>query len=124
MRRYNVATQRRQEALLRAAEASEWSAPAFEARPGMTLTETIDQFFVEGVVPDLLPADLGSDETSEVTFDGWPVVDPLGDIRTDPMELRERQLVKASDDKFVQQYAGTKLDEDGFALGDGNAEVK
>ena len=33
--------------------------PAGETSPGFTLTEVIDQFYTEGVVPDFIPADLG-----------------------------------------------------------------
>ena len=34
--------------------------------PGYTLPEVIDQFYVEGVTPDFIPADLGEDLVSEV----------------------------------------------------------
>lgn len=61
--------------------------------PGFRLSEVIDQFYAEGVVPDFLPADLGEDNAEEFDDDGLPVVDPLGDIRSDPMELREAALV-------------------------------
>lgn len=84
-----------------------------ETTPGMTLTETIDQFFVEGVVPDLLPADLGTDDATELDADGLPIVDPMGDIRSDPFELRERLLVKDANDKFAQAYGQTGLDMNG-----------
>lgn len=91
-------------------------APAFPSaitKPGMTLTETIDMFLAEGVVPDLLPADLGTDDAAELDADGYPYVDPMGDIRSDPMELRERMLTKAAGDKFVEAYAKTGLDDFG-----------
>lgn len=61
--------------------------------PGFRLSEVIDQFYAEGVVPDFLPADLGEDNIEEFDDDGFPVVDPLGDIRSDSMELREDALV-------------------------------
>ena len=61
--------------------------------PGFRLSEVIDQFYAEGVVPDFLPADLGEDNAEEFDDDGLPIVDPLGDIRSDPMELREAALV-------------------------------
>lgn len=87
--------------------------PPATTEPGMTLTETIDQFLVEGVVPDLLPADLGTDDVAEMDADGYPLVDPMGDIRSDPMELRERLLTKAANDKFVDAYGKTGLDDFG-----------
>lgn len=89
------------------------SVPASTTTPGMTLTETIDQFFAEGVVPDLLPADLGTDDAAELDADGLPMVDPMGDIRSDPFDLRERMLVKDANDKFAQAYADTGLDMNG-----------
>lgn len=61
--------------------------------PGFRLSEVIDQFYAEGVVPDFLPADLGEDNAEEFDDDGLPIVDPLGDVRSDPMELREAALV-------------------------------
>ena len=61
--------------------------------PGFTLTEVIDQFYLEGVVPDLLPADLGQDDITEVDADGSFTVDPISDIRTDPFEMRENRLM-------------------------------
>ena len=62
--------------------------------PGFRLSEVIDQFYAEGVVPDFLPADLGEDKAEEFDDDGLPIVDPLGDVRSDPMELREAALVR------------------------------
>lgn len=87
--------------------------PVVETVPGMTLTETIDQFYSEGVVPDLLPADLGTDSPDEIDANGYPYVDPMGNIRSDPMELRERQLVAAAGDKFAEAYAATRMDDYG-----------
>lgn len=70
--------------------------------PGFRLSEVIDQFYAEGVVPDFLPADLGEDNAEEFDDDGLPVVDPLGDIRSDPMELREAALVHG-----IEEYEST-----------------
>lgn len=66
--------------------------------PGFTLAEIIDQFFAEGVVPDFIPADLGEDMADEVDADGSWLVDPYGDIRTDPMEMRENALMSGIKD--------------------------
>lgn len=67
--------------------------------PGFTLTEVIDQFMVEGVVPDFLPADLGEDGDGELSDDGSYLVDPLGDLRSDPFEMMESGLMsKVPDD--------------------------
>ena len=64
--------------------------------PGQTLSAVINMFRSEGVVPDLVPADLGVDDDTELAGDGKPLVDPFGDIRTDPMAQRERDLVSSS----------------------------
>jgi len=61
--------------------------------PGYTLSQIIDQFYAEGVVPDFIPADLGEDAPDELTEDGYFAVDPLGNIRTDPFEAREEALM-------------------------------
>lgn len=61
--------------------------------PGFTLSEIIDSFYLEGVVPDFIPADLGEDAADEVDEDGNFIVDPRGNIRTDPMDLRESELI-------------------------------
>ena len=61
--------------------------------PGFTLTEIIDQFYAEGVVPDFIPADLGEDLVNEVDVDGRWLVDPAGDIRTDHLEQMENDLM-------------------------------
>ncbi|UNI72412.1 MAG: hypothetical protein [Chaetfec virus UA24_2329] len=74
--------------------------PAVPSRtvPGFRLSEVIDQFYAEGVVPDFLPADLGEDTAEEFDSDGFPIVDPDGNIRTDPMDARERALMKGVDE--------------------------
>lgn len=69
------------------------SKPAARGIPGFTLTEIIDQFYAEGVVPDFIQADLGEDAADELDADGWPYVDPRGDIRTDPIQFREEQIL-------------------------------
>lgn len=65
--------------------------------PGFTLTEIIDQFYAEGVVPDFIPADLGEDLVNEVDVDGRWLVDPAGDIRTDRLEKMENDLMAGLD---------------------------
>lgn len=65
--------------------------------PGFTLTEIIDQFYAEGVVPDFIPADLGEDLVNEVDADGRWLVDPAGDIRTDRLEKMENDLMAGLD---------------------------
>ena len=65
--------------------------------PGFTLTEIIDQFYAEGVVPDFIPADLGEDLVNEVDVDGRWLVDPAGDIRTDHLEKMENDLMAGLD---------------------------
>lgn len=70
--------------------------------PGFRLSEVIDQFYAEGVVPDFLPADLGEDKAEEFDADGLPIVDPLGDIRSDPIDLREAALVHG-----IEEYEAT-----------------
>ena len=65
--------------------------------PGFTLTEVIDQFYAEGVVPDFIPADLGEDLVNEVDVDGRWLVDPAGDIRTDRLEKMENDLMAGLD---------------------------
>ena len=61
--------------------------------PGFTLTEIIDQFYAEGVVPDFIPADLGEDLVDETDADGRWLVDPDGDIRTDRLDKLESDLM-------------------------------
>lgn len=68
-----------------------------ETSPGFTLTEIIDQFYVEGVVPDFIPADLGEDLVGEIDADGRWLVDPAGDIRTDRLEQMENDLMAGLD---------------------------
>lgn len=72
-------------------------APAGETSPGFTLTEIIDQFYAEGVVPDFIPADLGEDLVDEVDAEGRWLVDPAGDIRTDRLEQMENDLMAGLD---------------------------
>lgn len=64
-----------------------------ETSPGFTLTEIIDQFYAEGVVPDFIPADLGEDLVDETDADGRWLVDPAGDIRTDRLDKLESDLM-------------------------------
>lgn len=71
--------------------------PAGETSPGFTLTEVIDQFYVEGVVPDFIPADLGEDLVDEIDAEGRWLVDPAGDIRTDRLEKMENDLMAGLD---------------------------
>ena len=71
--------------------------PAGETSPGFTLTEIIDQFYAEGVVPDFIPADLGEDLVDEVDADGRWLVDPAGDVRTDRLEQLENSLMAGLD---------------------------
>lgn len=70
---------------------------AGETSPGFTLTEIIDQFYAEGVVPDFIPADLGEDLVDETDADGRWLVDPAGDIRTDRLDKLESDLMAGLD---------------------------
>lgn len=70
---------------------------AGEISPGFTLTEIIDQFYAEGVVPDFIPADLGEDLIDETDADGRWLVDPDGDIRTDRLDKLESDLMAGLD---------------------------
>lgn len=72
-------------------------APAAATEPGFTLSEVIAQFYVEGVVPDFIPADLGEDLVGEVDADGRWLVDPAGDIRTDRLDKLESDLMAGLD---------------------------
>lgn len=74
-----------------------FAVPAGETSPGFTLTEIIDQFYAEGVVPDFIPADLGEDLVDEVDADGRWLVDPAGDIRTDRLDQLENNLMAGLD---------------------------
>lgn len=65
--------------------------------PGYTLPEIIDQFYVEGVTPDFIPADLGEDLVSEIDSEGRWLVDPAGDIRTDRLDKLESDLMAGLD---------------------------
>lgn len=71
--------------------------PAGETSPGFTLTEIIDQFYTEGVVPDFIPADLGEDLVDETDAEGRWLVDPDGDIRTDRFDKLENDLMAGLD---------------------------
>lgn len=71
--------------------------PAGETFPGFTLTEVIDQFYAEGVVPDFIPADLGEDLVDEIDAEGRWLVDPAGDIRTDRFDKLENDLMAGLD---------------------------
>lgn len=71
--------------------------PAGETFPGFTLTEVIDQFYTEGVVPDFIPADLGEDLVDETDAEGRWLVDPNGDIRTDRFDKLENDLMAGLD---------------------------
>lgn len=68
-----------------------------ETSPGFTLTEIIDQFYAEGVVPDFIPADLGEDLVNEIDAEGRWLVDPNGDIRTDRFDKLENDLMAGLD---------------------------
>lgn len=70
---------------------------AGETFPGFTLTEVIDQFYAEGVVPDFIPADLGEDLVDEIDAEGRWLVDPAGDIRTDRFDKLENDLMAGLD---------------------------
>lgn len=65
--------------------------------PGYTLPEIIDQFYVEGVTPDFIPADLGEDLVSEVDSEGRWLIDPSGDIRTNKFDEMENDLMAGLD---------------------------
>lgn len=67
--------------------------PAAVVSPGFTLSEIIAQFYVEGVVPDFIPADLGEDLIDEIDAEGRWLVDPAGDIRTDRFDKLENDLM-------------------------------
>lgn len=68
-----------------------------ETSPGFTLSEVIAQFYVEGVVPDFIPADLGEDLIDEIDAEGRWLVDPAGDIRTDRFDKLENDLMAGLD---------------------------
>lgn len=71
--------------------------PAAVTSPGFTLSEIIAQFYVEGVVPDFIPADLGEDLVDEIDAEGRWLVDPAGDIRTDRFDKLESDLMAGLD---------------------------
>lgn len=74
-----------------------FTAPAAATVPGFTLSEIIAQFYVEGVVPDFIPADLGEDLVAEIDAEGRWLVDPAGDIRTDRLDKLENDLMAGLD---------------------------
>lgn len=74
-----------------------FTAPAAATVPGFTLSEIIAQFYVEGVVPDFIPADLGEDLFDEIDAEGRWLVDPAGDIRTDRFDKLENDLMAGLD---------------------------
>ena len=74
-----------------------FTAPAAATVPGFTLSEIIAQFYVEGVVPDFIPADLGEDLVDEIDAEGRWLVDPAGDIRTDRFDKLENDLMAGLD---------------------------
>lgn len=71
--------------------------PAAVTSPGFTLSEIIAQFYLEGVVPDFIPADLGEDLVNEIDAEGRWLVDPAGDIRTDRLDKLENDLMAGLD---------------------------
>lgn len=71
--------------------------PVAATVPGFTLSEVIAQFYVEGVVPDFIPADLGEDLVDEIDAEGRWLVDPAGDIRTDRFDKLENDLMAGLD---------------------------
>lgn len=86
--------------------AASQATPAVTA-PGFRLTEIIDQFYTEGVVPEFLPADLGTDEANELDADGNFSVDPNGRIDVDPMDRLERQLMEGVENLDVTKIPDT-----------------
>lgn len=74
-----------------------FEAPAAVTSPGFTLSEIIAQFYIEGVVPDFIPADLGEDLVDEIDAEGRWLVDPAGDIRTDRFDKLENDLMAGLD---------------------------
>lgn len=78
-------------------KSQKFAAPAADTVPGLTLSEIIAQFYVEGVVPDFIPADLGEDLVDEIDAEGRWLVDPAGDIRTDRLDKLENDLMAGLD---------------------------
>lgn len=74
--------------------------------PGFTIAELLDLFYAEGVTPNFAPADLGTDESTEVDANGRMVVDPFGNIRTDSLDLKEMQLTKVFEDGKQPEVSG------------------
>ncbi len=83
--------------LYQKAKSSTFAKLAGETSPGFTLSEVIAQFYVEGVVPDFIPADLGEDLIDEIDAEGRWLVDPAGDIRTDRFDKLENDLMAGLD---------------------------
>lgn len=73
--------------------------------PGFRISELIDQFYAEGVVPEFLPADLGYDDDNEVDADGWPAVDPQGRIDVDRIDRLESQMTSGIPDDVAEPSA-------------------
>ena len=71
--------------------------PKADLVPGFRLTQVIDQFYAEGVVPDFLPADLGEDGADELDADGNFAVDPAGRIDIDRIDRLEAELTAGLD---------------------------
>lgn len=65
--------------------------------PGYTLSEIIDLFYVEGVTPDFIPAELGEDLVTEIDSEGRWLIDPSGDIRTNKFDKMESDLMAGLD---------------------------
>ena len=74
-------------------ELQRFKKPAAVTSPGFTLSEIIALFYVEGVVPDFIPPDLGEDLVDEIDAEGRWLVDPAGDIRTDRFDKLENDLM-------------------------------
>lgn len=69
--------------------------PLFAPYPGMTIPQYVRMCSSEGVAPDLVPAETSYDEVTDVDADGRFIVDPYGDIRTDPFDLMEKSRSEA-----------------------------
>ncbi|WP_418976529.1 hypothetical protein, partial [Alistipes putredinis] len=74
----------------------------FEGYPGMRLTDYVKMCLAEGVSPELAPVETSYDEIGSDGLEDAFVVDPYGDVRTDPFELMEssrnaqrRQILKS-----------------------------
>jgi hypothetical protein len=74
----------------------------FDVYPGMRLTDYVAMCLAEGVAPDLVPVETSYDEIGTDALENAFIVDPYGDVRTDPFELMEssknaqrRQMMKS-----------------------------